>query len=52
MRQKNAPDRFTARTVYQSCASILIAVLSAVISALLTRMSRRPCVSITSRTVR
>ena len=49
---KNAPERLTASTLYQSSSLILSTVLSIVIPALLTRMSRRPCCSITSLTVR
>src|ERR1700730_8180603 len=49
---KNAPDRLTASTLYQSSSVIFRTVLSIVIPALLTRMSRRPCWSITSPTVR
>jgi hypothetical protein len=49
---KNAPDRFTASTLYHSSSVIRSAVRSIVMPALLTRMSRRPCCSITSRTVR
>ena len=49
---KNAPDRLTARTLYQSSSVIFSTVLSIVMPALLTRMSRRPCCSITSLTVR
>jgi hypothetical protein len=49
---KNAPDRLTAMTLYQSSSVIFKAVLSIVIPALLTRMSSLPCCSITSPTVR
>ena len=49
---KNAPDRLTAITRYQSSSLIFSTVLSIVIPALLTSMSSRPCCSITSATVR
>ena len=49
---KNAPDRLTARTLSQSSSVILSTVLSEVMPALLTRMSRRPWWSMTSCTVR
>ena len=49
---KNAPDRLTASTLYQSSSVIFSTVLSIVMPALLTRMSRRPCASITSWIVR
>ncbi len=49
---KNVPERLTARTLYQSSSLIFRTGLSLVIPALLTRMSRRPCSSITSSTTR
>jgi hypothetical protein len=49
---KKAPERLTARTLYQSSSVILKIVLSEVMPALLTRMSRRPWWSMTSCTVR
>ena len=49
---KNAPDRLMEMTRCQSSSVILATVLSMVIPALLTRMSRRPCCSMTSRTTR
>ena len=49
---KNAPDRLTSITLCQSSSDIFSTVLSIVIPALLTRMSSRPCCSITSATVR
>src|ERR1035437_3696412 len=49
---KNDPDRFTARTVFQSSMDIFMAILSMVIPALLTRMSILPCSSRTSWTTR
>src|SRR5450759_707555 len=48
----NDPDRFTARTVFQSSMDIFMAILSMVIPALLTRMSILPCSSRTSWTTR
>ena len=42
---KNAPDRLTAITRYQSSSLIFSTVLSIVMPALLTRMSSRPCCS-------
>ena len=50
--RKNGPDRLTEITRSQSSSVILCTVLSMVIPALLTRMSRRPCCSMTSRTTR
>jgi hypothetical protein len=50
--KKKAPERFTARTLYQSSSVIAATVLSIVIPALFTRMSSLPCVSITSAMVR
>src|SRR5438094_797080 len=49
---KKAPDRLMETTRSQSSSPILATVLSMVIPALLTRMSRRPCCSMTSRTTR
>ena len=49
---KNAPERLTAITLYQSSSVIFSTVLSIVIPALLTRMSSRPWRSITSSIVR
>src|ERR1700694_1735495 len=49
---KNAPERLTAITLYQSSSVIFSAVLSIVMPALLTRTSSRPCCSITSAIVR
>ena len=49
---KNAPDRFTWMTLFQSSSLILRTGRSAVMPALLTRMSRRPCCSMTSWTER
>ena len=49
---KNAPERLTAITLYQSSSVIFSTVLSIVIPALLTRMSSLPWASITSETVR
>ena len=49
---KKAPDRLTSITLCQSSSVIFSTVLSIVIPALLTRMSSRPCCSITSATVR
>ena len=45
---KKAPERLTRRTLCQSSSVILQTVLSAVMPALLTRMSSRPCCSMTS----
>ena len=45
---KKEPDRFTAMTVFQSSTDIFVTILSTVIPALLTSMSRRPCWSSTS----
>ena len=50
--RKNAPDRFTSRTLCQSSSLILKTVLSTVMPALLTRMSSRPWRSSTSLIVR
>ena len=47
---KNAPERLTAITLLQSSSAIFSTVLSIVIPALLTRMSRRPCSSIIGQT--
>src|SRR6516164_9785506 len=49
---KKAPDKLTAITFCQSSSDILATVRSIVIPALFTRMSRRPCWSMTSRTTR
>ncbi len=49
---KNAPDRLTAITLYQSSSVIFVTLLSLVMPALLTSTSRRPWRSITSSTVR
>ena len=49
---KKAPDRLIEMTRSQSSSPILATVRSMVIPALLTRMSRRPCWSMTSRTTR
>jgi hypothetical protein len=49
---KNAPERLTANTVYQSSSVIVATVRSIVMPALLTRMSSRPCWSMTSAMVR
>ena len=49
---KNAPERFTASTLYQSSSVSLSAVLSIVMPALLMRMSSRPCCSMTSSITR
>src|SRR6266566_2311228 len=49
---KKAPARLMETTRSQSSSPILATVLSMVIPALLTRMSRRPCCSMTSRTTR
>jgi hypothetical protein len=49
---KNAPERLTAITLYQSSSVILSTVLSIVIPALLTRMSSFPCSWTTSLMVR
>jgi hypothetical protein len=49
---KNAPDRLTASTLYQSSSVIFSTVLSIVMPALLTSMSSRPCCSVTSLIVR
>ncbi len=49
---KKAPDKLMEMTRSQSSSPILATVLSMVIPALLTRMSRRPCCSMTSRTTR
>ena len=40
---KNAPDRLTAITLYQSSSVIFSTVLSIVMPALLTSTSSRPC---------
>ena len=48
----NAPDRFTAKTVYQSSSVIRGTVRSMVMPALLTRMSNLPWWSMTSATER
>ena len=50
--RKNAPERFTASTLCQSSSVIAATVLSMVMPALLIKMSRRPCSSITSAIVR
>ena len=47
---KKAPDRLTAITRCQSSSPIFATVLSIVMPALLTRMSSRPCRSMTSPT--
>ena len=49
---KNVPERLTSRTFSQSSSPIFSTVLSLVMPALLTRMSSRPCWSITSAIVR
>ena len=49
---KNAPERLTAITWYQSSSVIFSTVLSIVMPALLTSTSSRPWCSITSATVR
>ena len=48
---KNAPDRLTASTLYQSSSVIFITLLSLVMPALLTSTSSRPWRWITSLTV-
>ena len=49
---KKAPDRLTAITFCQSSSVILATVRSIVIPALFTRISSRPCCSMTSRSTR
>ena len=49
---KKAPERFTEMTLFQSSAPIFSTGMSFVMPALLTRMSRRPCCSMTSFTTR
>jgi hypothetical protein len=50
--KKKEPERLTDKTVFQSSSLIAATGLSMVIPALLTRMSSRPWVSITSPMVR